>query len=61
MTQQGLGVTPTEAVMIVVLWTTVFTVLDVLAPALLSTVVVSGFAGGVSLVLSFLYLHEPDQ
>ena len=54
------GVTPTEAVIVVVLWITIFAVSDVLAPVLLSNTVVSGFAGGVSLVLSLSYLHESD-
>ena len=60
MTQLKLGVTLTDAVMIVVLWTAVFVVVDLLTPVLLSTIVVSGFAGGVSLVLSLSYLDEPD-
>jgi len=54
------GVTPTEAAIVVVLWIAVFAVSDVLAPVLLSNIVVSGFAGGVSLVLSVSYLHESN-
>ena len=60
MTQLEWEITTTEAVVIVVLWITVFAVLDVFAPTLLSNVVLSGFAGGVSLVLSLSYLHESD-
>jgi len=60
MTHLELGVTPTETVMIVVLWTTVFTISDVLAPVSLSNVVLLGFDGGISFVLSLSYLHESD-
>jgi|GEM_PF-452804 hypothetical protein len=45
-------------VVIVAIWATVFVVLTVLSPPLLSNVVLSGVAGGISFVLSLLYLQE---
>ncbi|MEA1932438.1 MAG: hypothetical protein U9O06_12955 [Euryarchaeota archaeon] len=58
MTAIELELSVLNMVVIVAIWTTVFVVLTVLSPPLLSNVVLSGVAGGISFVLSLLYLQE---
>ena len=55
-----LELTTTDAVVIILIWTVVFTLSSILAPVLLSDLVVSGVAGGVSLVLSFSYFRDSN-
>ena len=49
-----------KSVGIVAVWTTVFAGLDILAPPLVSNVVLSGIAGGISLVVSLVYVRESE-
>lgn len=47
-----------DPLVLIVLWTVVFTLVDLLSPPLLSNVAASGFAGGVSFVLSLVFLQR---
>lgn len=47
-----------DPLVLIVLWTVVFTLVDLLSPLLLSNVVASGFAGGVSFALSLVFLQR---
>ncbi|MFP9059095.1 hypothetical protein ACLI4R_01035 [Natrialbaceae archaeon A-chndr2] len=48
-------------IMIIVIWICVYSLSDIIAPWRLSNVVVAGFAGGVSFVLSAAYIQYFDD